>query len=131
MLYVPNLDYNFLAPIKLMNDMNCITVLTSSMCVFQALNSGKMIGSAKVCDELYHCEVEKSGNRQVSSSFNVSSQNNVMLWHHRLGHQTVFYLNKLFPNLFNKDPRCFKFGAQSLISRLQSLGNSNILQFLL
>ncbi|KAL4562842.1 hypothetical protein LXL04_026873 [Taraxacum kok-saghyz] len=107
-LYVPNLDYNLLAPIKLMKDQNCITVLTPSVCVFQALNSGKMIGSAKVRDELYHCEAEKSGNRQISSSFNVSSQNNVILWHHRLGHPNFFYLKKLFPHLFDKDPSSFK-----------------------
>ncbi|KAL4560354.1 hypothetical protein LXL04_032504 [Taraxacum kok-saghyz] len=73
-LYVPNLDYNLLAPIKLMKDLNCITVLTPSVCVFQALNSRKMIGSAKVRDELYHCEAEKSGNRQISSSFNGPSR---------------------------------------------------------
>lgn len=117
-LYVPNLDFNLISPIKLMRDLKCITILTPFGCIFQALtseilhalSSGEMIGSDKVRDELYHLEVENprkipvSSSFHVSSLFQVSSQNNVMLWHRRLGHPNFHYLKKLFPKLLNKSP---------------------------
>lgn len=53
MLLIPNLDCNLLSISKLINDMTCITKLTSQNCVFQDLDSKTMIGNAKVFEGLY------------------------------------------------------------------------------
>ncbi|RVW33095.1 Retrovirus-related Pol polyprotein from transposon RE2 [Vitis vinifera] len=52
-LHVPNLDCNLLSISKLVCDLQCVTKFYPNSCVFQDLKSGKMIGSAELCSELY------------------------------------------------------------------------------
>ncbi|KAG6696818.1 hypothetical protein I3842_09G168100 [Carya illinoinensis] len=88
----------------------------------QVLDSGKTIGSAKMCSGLYLLEVNDppQGTTHQSAcsvssspiSLSVSRSTNdsaIMLWHYRLGHPNFLYLEKLFPSLFhNKNPNEFQ-----------------------
>ena len=65
-----------------------------------------MIGSARIQDGLYYFDEKGFQNKQIQSFVgNVSSfsvYEKIMLWHHRLGHPSFFYLKHLFPGLFRK-----------------------------
>ena len=115
-LYVPKLNCNLLSISKFTRDLNCETKFYPNMCVFQDLDSGKMIGSAKMCSGLYILQDDISSAIK-SQKFSLFSSNNhpvsnkdsdIMLWHYRLGHPNFMYLSKMFPSLFiNKSPNTF------------------------
>jgi hypothetical protein len=74
-----------------------------------------MIGSAKKSGGLYYLDNGpdfKDQPQQIStyfeSSFVFSNNDDIMLWHLRLGHPSFSYLKHLFPKLFSKkDPTLF------------------------
>lgn len=103
--YVPALKCNLISVTKLTRDSKCVAKFMPSSCQFQDLLSGKTIGNAKVHDGLYYFKADpgESGLQSMSSnvSLSVSSGQDVMLWHRRLGHPSFTYLKKLFPSLFD------------------------------
>ena len=115
-LYVPKLDCNLLSISKFTRDLNCVTKFYSNLCVFQELDSGKMIGSAKMCSGLYILQ-DYTPSVRITPKFSLFSLNNqsisnkdsdIMLWHYRLGHPNFLYLSKMFPSLFtNKNLKLF------------------------
>lgn len=129
-LYVPKLNCNLLSISQLTRDLKCVTKFYSNLCDFQAVDSGKVIGSAEMCGGLYLLKennlpsrqvhpsscVSKSGPNSVkfasnsASVFNsVSIESEVMLWHYRLGHPNLAYVEKLFPHLFiNKKSKFYQ-----------------------
>ncbi|KAK2452382.1 putative mitochondrial protein [Trifolium repens] len=114
-LHVPNLDCNLLSVSKLTHDLNCVAKLVSNLCEFQTLDSGRTIGSARICSGLYLLQADQTPPRQTHNAVRVesSSQSNkdsaIMLWHYRLGHPNFLYLKKMFPSLFaNKNPKLFQ-----------------------
>jgi len=119
-LYVPNLDCNLLSISKLTRDLNCVAKFFPHLCIFQDLDTGKKIGSAKMCSGLYLLKSEislrqtqnrsyVSSNGQSALNFHVNKDSEVLLWHYRLGHPNFIYLEKLFPSFFsNKSSKSFK-----------------------
>lgn len=106
-LYVPNLSYNLLSVGKLTDDLKCSVLFTSSSCNFQDPATGKMIGHAELKDGLYFSEadlVKKSQESQglVSTTFQ-QKDDQVWLWHRRLGHPSFPLLEKMFPSLFTNN----------------------------
>ncbi|PKA63925.1 Retrovirus-related Pol polyprotein from transposon TNT 1-94 [Apostasia shenzhenica] len=110
-LYVPKLDCNLLSISKLTRDLKCVTKFYSNLCDFQAVDSGKVIGSAEMHGGLYLLKENNLLGRQVhpsscvsvnliSNSVSVPVESQVMLWHCRLGHPNFAYIEKLFPHLF-------------------------------
>ena len=120
-LYVPKLDCNLLSISKLTRDLNCVTKFYPNLCEFQAVDSGKVIGSAELRGGLYLLKESTPLRRQVplpicfsesvsnsvhfvsnsvSNSVSISVESQVMLWHFRIGHRNFVYLEKLFPYLF-------------------------------
>ncbi|CAN1814477.1 Retrovirus-related Pol polyprotein from transposon TNT 1-94, partial [Linum perenne] len=91
------------------------TIQTCS--TMEEVESGRTIGSTEVCEGLYVLRGKKpnwkkegvtvrSANAVASSSY---SENQVMLWHFRLGHPSFGYLEKLYPHLFaNKSSKFYK-----------------------
>jgi hypothetical protein len=146
-LHVPNLSCNLMSVSKLAQEKNCQTNFFRTHCVFQDLNSGKMIGSAKESGGLYYFDIgsksqspskpinmigsakesgglyyfdigseSQSPSKPISinfeSFFALNNDDNVMLWHLRLGHPSFRYLKYLFPKLFhNKDLYLFNCEA--------------------
>lgn len=119
-LHVPNLSCNLMSVSKLTRDINCQTNFFRSHCVFQDLNSGKMIGSAKESGGLYYLDIGSASQlppKTISSCFESffvlnNNDDNVMLWHLRLGHPSFHYLKHLFPKLFyNKNLSLLKCEA--------------------
>ena len=109
-LHVPKLSCNLLSINKLTNDLKCQANFYSSRCKFQETASGRTIGNARESEGLYFFEDGTDSRRHVQSTcFSISSDNNVMIWHYRLGHPNFHYLKHLFPNLFkNKSPSSFQ-----------------------
>ncbi|RYG47403.1 MAG: hypothetical protein EOO01_14865, partial [Chitinophagaceae bacterium] len=73
------------------------------------MNSKKMIGSARERLGLYILNQEPQTNPRClvsnSQSLNSNEDDDIMLWHFRLGHLNFMYLQKMFPALFiNKNP---------------------------
>ena len=119
-LHVPNLSCNLISVSKLAQDINCQTNFFRSHCVFQDLNSGKMIGSAKESGGLYYLDIGSASqlpSKTISSCFESFSvlnneDDNIMVWHLRLGHPSFRYLKHLFPKIFhNKNFSSFKCEA--------------------
>ena len=87
-------------------------IVNFSYCEFQDLCSGKKIGSAREVDGLYYFEEDVSlcGEAQAANNeVTFSIEDEIMLWHLRLGHPSFSYLQHLFPLLFkNKNPSLFQ-----------------------
>ena len=111
---MPNVDCNLIFVRNLNRDLICETKFVANSCVFQDLESGKIIGNAEFSTDLYllnvkdspfnpKCRTLSSQCRSISSVQSVSHSNKdsaVMLWHYCLGHPNFFYLKRLFPSLF-------------------------------
>ena len=134
-LFVPKLDRNLISINKLNRDLNYETKFVANSCVFQDLESGKMIGNAEYSGGLYLLKVKDSpinpnGRtlspqcRSISSIESVSHSNKdstVMLWHYCLGHPNFLYLKHLFSSLFiNKNPQLFQCNICQLSMHTQS-----------
>ena len=109
-LYVPKLDCNLLSISKLTRDLNCVTKFLPNVCEFQAMDSGRRIGSAEESAGLYFLRVnneeQSRGRSYVARS--AKEDNNVMLWHYRLGHPNFVYLRQMLPSIFNKSSEIFQ-----------------------
>ena len=62
-LYVPNLDCKLLSISKITKDLKCVAKFFPNACVFQVLDSERIIGSTKLCAGLYLFKVEVSENK--------------------------------------------------------------------
>lgn len=102
-LHVPKLSCNLFSVSAFTKSNNCVAKFFPTHCDFQALDSGKTIGSAREINGLYYFldGAALEGQAQVvNKTPSISEQ--IMLWHFRLGHPTFSYLQKLFPLLFKK-----------------------------
>ncbi|KAF7808226.1 sacsin isoform X2 [Senna tora] len=113
-LFVPKLKCNLLSVAKLAHDSNCKAEFTHSSCSFQDVDSGKMIGNARVREDLYRFEMNKevAPNKQSFAAGkkedSLKEDRDIMVLHFRLGHPNFVYLSKLYPSLFlKKNPNEF------------------------
>ncbi|KAF7821700.1 Retrovirus-related Pol polyprotein from transposon TNT 1-94 [Senna tora] len=113
-LFVPKLKCNLLSVAKLAHDSNCKAEFSHSSCSFQDVDSRKMIGNARVRDDLYRFEMNKeiAPNKQSFAARKIEDSlkedREIMLLHFRLGHPNFVYLSKLYPSLFlKKNPNDF------------------------
>ncbi|KAF7829798.1 histone-lysine N-methyltransferase ASHH2 isoform X1 [Senna tora] len=85
-LFVPKLKCNLLSVAKLAHDSNCKAEFTHSSCSFQDVDSGKMIGNARVREDLYRFEMNKEvpPNKQSFAAGkkedSLKEDRDIMLW---------------------------------------------------
>ena len=76
-LFVPDLTCNLISVSKLIKSKQCRVLFNDIGCVFQDLNSGKMIGSSKEWDGLYYLEglhQKNSGGKRALASSNFNNE---------------------------------------------------------
>ena len=75
-----------------------------------------MIGSARLIDNLYYFDDNRFENKQaqgfIGSVRSILVHDQIMLWHNRLRHPSLFYLKHLFPDLF-KGLDCTSFDCET------------------
>ncbi|KAJ9675451.1 hypothetical protein PVL29_024395 [Vitis rotundifolia] len=101
-LHVPNMSCNLLSISQLTKSSNCSAKFLPSHCVFQDLSSEKTIGSAKEHEGLYYfdeTDVLEQCSPTVCNSASYPKDNELLLWHKRMGHPCFQSLKHLFPSL--------------------------------
>ncbi|BFG42330.1 hypothetical protein CerSpe_286040 [Prunus speciosa] len=97
-LLVPSIKCNLLSVGKFLDSHNCYATFYPSHCKFQDLTTHETIGHGKWRGGLYILTVS-SPPRAVHVQ-NSRAQQQIWLWHRRLGHPSFGYLQRLFPSLF-------------------------------
>ena len=70
-LYIPDFPFNLLSISKLTKILNCAAIFLSTHCIFQDLNTGKIIGGGHEADGLYY--LDRYGSfRLVASHLSIS-----------------------------------------------------------
>ena len=96
-LFVPNLSHKLLSISQLKRDLNCIVLLKPSCYIVQNAQTGQTIGRGIEKGGLYYLEEEVQKGKAVL--VHGSKEKQFRTWHRRLGHPSIGYLEKLFPNL--------------------------------
>ena len=109
-LYVPGFSFNLLSISKLTSDLSCNAMFSPSLCQFQDLRTGKVIGSAKEVSGLYYFfqDAPSANKFQAATaclSNSLSRSQQIKLLHCRLGHPSFMYLKRLFPTLFTNNDK--------------------------
>lgn len=100
-LLIPNLTHKLLSVSQLTRELNCTILMTSSGCVVQDAQMGRIIGHGTERGGLYYVnEVTQNGNALLVHG---SPEHQLWMWHRRLGHPSIGYLKRLFPSLKNID----------------------------
>ena len=98
-LLIPSLSHKLLSISQLTRELNCTVLMTSSDCVVQDTQTGRIIGCGTERDGLYYVdEAIQKGHTSLAHGF---SNHQLWTWHRRLGHPSVGYLKRLFPSLNN------------------------------
>ncbi|KAK3041993.1 hypothetical protein RJ639_002301 [Escallonia herrerae] len=79
-LLVPNLSCNLLSISKITQDLNCVVNFSSTHCLFQDLDSGKMIGNAKESKGLYRIRTDDQQDTRAHHGENSISQEEYQFW---------------------------------------------------
>ncbi|KAJ7950679.1 Retrovirus-related Pol polyprotein from transposon TNT 1-94 [Quillaja saponaria] len=108
-LHIPKFSMNLLSISSITRDLNCQAILDSSCCKFQELGTGRTIGYGKEQDGLYLLEYGPSilantvdtvaSSQSLQSSAFITSQQQLVQWHRRLGHPSFLVLGNMFPDL--------------------------------
>ena len=82
-------------------ELNCTVLLLASGCIVQDALTGRIIGRGTERGGLYYVdEVAQQGNALLAHG---SPENQLWMWHRRLGHPSLGYLKRLFPSFKNID----------------------------
>ncbi|KAK3012704.1 hypothetical protein RJ639_009860 [Escallonia herrerae] len=79
-LLVPNLSCNLLSISKITQDLNCVVNFSSTHCLFQDLDSGKMIGNAKESKGLYRIRTDDQQDTRAHHVFLSATNNSGARW---------------------------------------------------
>ncbi|PRQ42978.1 putative RNA-directed DNA polymerase [Rosa chinensis] len=113
-LLVPSLSHNLLSVKQITKQFYCCVILYPWCCIFQDILTGEIIGRGIEKGGLYYMEMTTAGNHRVSEVHQIqkgtsTNEEQIWLWHKRLGHPSFGYLQTLFPLLFQHNkPSAFK-----------------------
>ena len=93
----PTLSHKLLSITLLIKQLHCTVLLTSSACIVQDAQTGKIIGRGTKKGGLYY--VNEAVNKVTLSLALVSPDQKLWIRHQRLGQPSLGYLKRLFPSL--------------------------------
>lgn len=107
-LFVPDFNCNLISAYQLSSSNQCSLLFYHCSCVIQAQPSLRIIGLAKVYNNLYLLSQDFSffnvyNNHVTMKSCNYNVSTKFSLWHYRLGHPSYNVINKIkqiFPIVF-------------------------------
>jgi GAG-pre-integrase domain len=83
-----------------MRELNCMVQIFPNYCIFQDIQTRRVLGRGTKKGGLHYLDNLKAGNVLLSVSNNTDAEKEILLWHKRLGHPSLGYLKKLYPKLF-------------------------------
>jgi transposase InsO family protein len=99
-LVVPTLSSKLVSVGQLTKELNCMVNIFPDHCVFQDIQTKKVLGRGTRRGGLYYLDGLKTGETLLSID-SKERESEILLWHKRLGHQSLGYMKKLCPQLFN------------------------------
>ncbi|KAH0640292.1 hypothetical protein KY285_036878 [Solanum tuberosum] len=106
LFHIPEFKYNLLSVSKVTKELNCSVTFFPHFCVFQELYTDKVIEVGKEDDDMYLLLKNLTQDQLKHPSFVVPekeleiqqlSEEEVDVWHKRLGHGSSHMLSKVFP----------------------------------
>ena len=94
-LFIPNLSRKLLSISQLTKELDCTVLMSSSDCTVQDAQTGKVIGHGTERGGLYY--VDETTHQSQALLTHGPSDRHLWMWHRRLGHPSLAYLQHLFP----------------------------------
>jgi hypothetical protein len=98
-LLIPSLSHKLLSVGQVTEELNCVVLIYSHFCLLQDILTNEIIGRGTKRGGLYYVDDVSTGH-----VFHVRSdgrEQQIQLWHRRLGHPNFSYLKHVFPELFS------------------------------
>lgn len=83
-----------------------VMLISPNLVIFRTWNRGRGF-NARVVNGLYHLSSDSFAIRSIGL-FSISTNNQILLLHHRLGHPSFVYMKHLFPSLFKYNSLSFQ-----------------------
>jgi len=99
-LLVRSLSNKLLSVSQVTEDLNCVVLMYPKFCLFQDILTKKIIGRGTKREGLYYVDDFNIGNVNTVRRSLLTKENQIWLWHYRLGHPSFSYMKYLFPELF-------------------------------
>ncbi|CAL9016053.1 unnamed protein product, partial [Prunus brigantina] len=100
-LLVPSLSNKLLSVSQLTEQLNCCVLIYPSFCLLQDIHTKEILGRGTKRGGLYYVDDFSLGvANNVTHTFD-SKQQQIWLWHRRLGHPSFSYMKHLIPDLFS------------------------------
>jgi transposase InsO family protein len=99
-LIVPSLSSKLVSVGQLTKELNCIVHIFPDYCIFQDIQTKKILGRGTRRGGLYYLDGVKTGEALLSKSMD-GRETEILTWHKRLGHPSLRYMKKLLPQLFS------------------------------
>ena len=100
-LLIPALSNNLLSAPQVTSQLNCLVLIYPNFCLLHNISSGEIIGRGTKRGGLYYVD-DVCASRSLSAKGSRIEEDQIWLWHRRLGHVSFGYLAHLFPDLFSK-----------------------------
>jgi transposase InsO family protein len=99
-LIVPSLSSKLVSVGQLTKELNCSVHIFPNYCIFQDIQTKKILGRGTRRDGLYYLDGVKTGAALLNKTLD-ERETEVLTWHKRLGHPSLGYMKKLLPHLFS------------------------------
>ena len=99
-LLVPSLSNKLLSVSQVTEDLNCVALMYPKFCLFQDILTREIIGRGTKREGLYYMDDFNLGSVNTMRRSLITRENQIWLWHYRLGHPSFSYMKYLFPELF-------------------------------
>ena len=100
-LLIHALSDNLLFAPQVTSQLNCLVLIYPNFCLLQDINSREIIGRGTKRGGFYYVD-DVCASHSLSIKGSCIEEDQIWLWHRRLGHVSFGYLAYLFPDLFSK-----------------------------